>query len=63
MEQILIVVGVSFGVIMYALSNQFEKLKMRMDLKKILKTATLKFILMLDMFPWRRFPLKWRNLF
>jgi hypothetical protein len=26
MEQILIVVGVSFGVIMYALSNQFEKL-------------------------------------
>ena len=27
MEQILIVVGVSFGVIMYAVSNQFEKLK------------------------------------
>ena len=27
MEQILIVVGVSFGVIMYFLSNQFEKLK------------------------------------
>jgi hypothetical protein len=27
MEQILIVVGVSFGVVMYALSNLFEKLK------------------------------------